>query len=54
LRSNGKNAMKTTVLVMNGKPAEDLSGKQLAFSTASGEKLTLAPKGSTLVEHAVL
>jgi len=40
-------------LYRNGKPAEDLSGKRLAFLTARGEKLTLAPKGSALVEQAV-
>jgi hypothetical protein len=40
-------------LYRNGKPAEELSGKLLAFPTASGEKLTLAPKGTALVEQAV-
>jgi hypothetical protein len=40
-------------LYRNGKPAEDLSGKRLAFPTASGEKLTLVPKGSPLVEQTV-
>jgi hypothetical protein len=48
-----KNTMETTVLVMNGKPAEDLSGKRLAFPTASGDKLARATKGSALVEQAV-
>jgi hypothetical protein len=40
-------------LYRDGKSAGDLSGKQLAFPTVSGEKLTLAPKGSALVEQAV-